>query len=68
MKHRGWKVVAWAACAALAYNQHHQTPWLFVCSWSEWHEGSQIEHTSDFANPQAFLEVLHDELAAAGWL
>lgn len=54
--------------AALAYNQHHDTQWLFVCSWSEWHEGSQIEPSSDFANPTVFLEVLHDELQTAGWL
>jgi len=52
--------------AALKYNQRHDdnTKWLFICSWSEWHEGSQIEPSSDFANPYFLLEGLKEELDA----
>ena len=52
---------------ALRFNQYAH-PWLFVCSWSEWHEGSNMEPSSDFADPMIFLDTMHDELAAAGWL
>lgn len=51
---------------ALRYNQYHDDfqRWLFVCSWSEWHEGSQIEPSSDFKDPEIFLKVLKEELDA----
>lgn len=52
---------------ALEYDQR-ATPWLFVCSWSEWHEGSQIEPSSDFEEPEIFLDVMREELTRAGWL
>jgi hypothetical protein len=52
---------------ALQYNQY-APPWLFVCSWSEWHEGSNIEPSTDFPDPLVFLDTMHDELDAAGWL
>ena len=29
---------------------------------------AQIEPSADLANPEIFLDVLHDELDAAGWL
>lgn len=50
---------------AMKYDQHHDDKkrWLFICSWSEWHEGSQIEPADDFANPLVFLDVLSEELA-----
>ncbi len=50
--------------AALNYRQHHAdgNRWLFVCSWSEWHEGSQIEPSTNFADPEGFLKVLSEEL------
>jgi hypothetical protein len=51
---------------ALSYDQRAD-PWLFVCSWSEWHEGSNIEPSSDFDSPEIFLDVLHEELVEAGW-
>ena len=49
---------------AMSFNQFHDDGkrWLFINSWSEWHEGSQIEPSSDFANPLEFLEVLQQEL------
>jgi glycoprotein endo-alpha-1,2-mannosidase len=52
--------------AAMDYDQNHSDDkrWLFINSWSEWHEGSQIEPSSNFANPLAFLEVLKQELDA----
>ena len=53
---------------ALSYNQHSDFPWLFVCSWSEWHEGSNIEPSSDFDDPLVFLRVMREELSAAGWV
>jgi len=51
---------------AFDYDQHHADGkrWLFICSWSEWHEGSQIEPASDFADPEIFLKVLKQELDA----
>ena len=52
---------------AMLYNQF-EDPWLFVCSWSEWHEGSNIEPSSDFENPLIFLEVMREELELAGWV
>jgi len=47
------------------YNQYHTDAkrWLFICSWSEWHEGSQIEPSSDFPDPEIFLRVLQEELS-----
>ncbi len=50
--------------AALEHPQHHKDGkrWLFVNSWSEWHEGSQIEPSSNFADPEIFLNVLKQEL------
>ncbi len=53
---------------ALSYNQHADTPWLFVCSWSEWHEGSNIEPSTDFDPPEVFLDVMRAVLTEAGWL
>ncbi len=52
--------------AALERQQHHQDGkrWLFVCSWSEWHEGSQIEPSSNFPDPNIFLDALKEELDA----
>jgi len=52
--------------AALARQQHHPDGkrWLFVCSWSEWHEGSQIEPSSNFPDPELFLDALKEELDA----
>ncbi|MFC1889275.1 glycoside hydrolase family 99-like domain-containing protein [Thermodesulfobacteriota bacterium] len=49
---------------ALQRPQHHSdgSTWLFVCSWSEWHEGSQIEPADDFADPLVFLKVLKEEV------
>ena len=49
---------------ALKYPQHHDdgSVWLFVCSWSEWHEGSQIEPATDFGDPLMFLKVLKEEV------
>lgn len=52
---------------AFRYNQFAH-PWLFVCSWSEWHEGSNMEPSSDFSDPNIFLDTMHTELSAAGWL
>lgn len=52
---------------ALSYDQHAD-PWLFVCSWNEFHEGSNIEPSSDFNNPNIFLETLRDELERARWI
>jgi hypothetical protein len=51
---------------ATKYDQHHADDrrWLFICSWSEWHEGSQIEPSSNFADPEIFLKVLKQELDA----
>lgn len=51
---------------ALRYDQNHSDDkkWLFICSWSEWHEGSQIEPATDFADPEIFLKVLDQELTA----
>ena len=52
--------------AALERPQHHNDGkrWLFVCSWSEWHEGSQIEPSSNLADPEVFLDTLKEELDA----
>lgn len=52
--------------AALSRAQHHNDGkrWLFVCSWSEWHEGSQMEPSSNFSDPELFLNALNDELAS----
>jgi glycoprotein endo-alpha-1,2-mannosidase len=49
---------------ALRYRQYHDdgTKWLFVCSWSEWHEGSQIEPSSSFEDPEFLLKVLKNEV------
>ncbi|HOZ47152.1 MAG TPA: glycoside hydrolase family 99-like domain-containing protein [Candidatus Hydrogenedentes bacterium] len=51
---------------ALRYDQYHEDRhrWLFICSWSEWHEGSQIEPSADFEDPEIFLKVLKEELDA----
>jgi hypothetical protein len=51
--------------AALANAQNHKDGqrWLFVCSWSEWHEGSPIEPAQGFSPyPEIFLDVLKEEL------
>jgi len=32
---------------AVSYNQHADHPWIFVCTWNEWHEGSNMEPSSD---------------------
>jgi hypothetical protein len=53
---------------ALKYNQHADPPWLFVCSWSEWHEGSNIEPSNESPDPEIFLKVMYDELKKAGWV
>lgn len=49
---------------ALSLPQHHPdgSAWLFVCSWSEWHEGSQIEPATNFADPLVLLKVLGEEV------
>ena len=52
---------------ALRFNQF-ENPWLFVCSWSEWHEGSNMEPSSDFVDPYIFLDTMNTELTIAGWL
>ena len=52
---------------ALDFNQH-APPWLFICSFNEWHEGSNIEPSSDFGEPEFLLDVLRAELGSAGWL
>lgn len=51
---------------ATQWDQHHSDGrrWLFICSWSEWHEGSQIEPATNFADPEIFLKVLKQELDA----
>jgi hypothetical protein len=49
---------------ALKYPQFHDDnhKWLLICSWNEWHEGSSIEPSSDFEDPQFLLNVLKNEL------
>jgi len=49
---------------AFKYDQHHddKNRWLFICTWSEWHEGSNMEPAADFADPEIFLKVLKEEL------
>lgn len=53
---------------ALAYPQYHNDgmKWLFVCSWNEWHEGSQIEPStaSYFPDPEFLLDALEEEVDA----
>ena len=46
--------------------QRHQdgTRWLFVCSWNEWHEGSQIEPSSSFPDPFFLIHAMGEEVAA----
>ncbi len=53
---------------ALSFPQHHRdgAKWLFVCSWNEWHEGSQIEPSVDFPNPYFLIEALGDEVTTYG--
>lgn len=46
---------------AFVHNQH-ANPWLLVCSFNEWHEGSQIEPSSDFEDPKIFLKTMR------GWV
>jgi len=53
---------------ALAHDQKANVPWLFVCSWNEWHEGSNIEPSTDFAPSKVFLTTLRQELGRAGWI
>jgi len=49
---------------ALTYDQRMKNgeKWLMINSWNEWHEGSQIEPSKDFADPFIFLKVLKEEL------
>jgi len=51
---------------AMNFNQYHPDGkrWLFINSWSEWHEGSQVEPAADFQDPEIFLKVLDQELNA----
>jgi len=52
--------------AAFQWPQNHGDGkrWLFVCSWSEWHEGSRIEPSSSLPDPYVFLNALKEELDA----
>ena len=39
-----------------------------VTSFNEWHEGSNIEPSKDFSDPQIFLKTMRSELVAQGWV